>query len=215
MIKYVLATVFAVMAADVASAGLLGFRQIMGGSPDGVAGQFSVDVRSVSPTTVEFKFFNNGDIDATVSKIAFLGTDFFNDFRVADVSDGVAFRADYWMPNLQQFREPQARGFGNLGAYSAVADWPSRVNGINNSAAAGVESLALHLDLQDDTSYSDVLAALTDGSLRVYLRGRDIGTDSVSGTFVNTGLVPVPAPAAVVLGVIGIALVGGIRRWLA
>jgi hypothetical protein len=89
--------------------------------------------------------------------------------------------------------------------FSADSDEPVQPYGVNPD-----EWLGIVFDLDPGTGLDSVIADLLSGELRVGIHVQGFA-DGGSESFINNP-VPIPAPAAMLLGALGLGLLGGLKR---
>lgn len=120
-----------------------------------------------------------------------------------DSSDGVSFTPPATPGDL-----PGGDGFFNTTQqWSFDADPPVEHNAIDSD----VEWLAITFNLLSGQTFADTIQALNDGSLNVGLHVQAIGSDDWSDSH-TTSAPPVPVPGAIALGVVGLGMIGVLRR---
>lgn len=220
-----LAAVAAVMSglsvgADSSRAETVNFTNITNNSDVDVAGQFSVEVASAfvkGAAGASFTFFNAvGATYSSITAVYFDDSIPLLDDAIVDgpnTSAGVTFSVGATPPVLPG---------GNGSPYffdvtdSADSDSPHPVtNGVDHAS----EYLTIVFALLSGFDFDDLLAALTNGDLRIGLHvqaiaGTTRGSDSDS--FLNTPPInPIPLPAGLVLFLSGLAGVGFLGRYKA
>jgi hypothetical protein len=201
-----------------ARADLYGFGAITNNS--GVsgtyAGQLAVDVTAVGSSQVSFTFYNDGPYLSpydVVSPIAGAITEIYFD-------DG-ALLGSPTITNMSGVNFVNGADPGNLPsghaldldfiatvAFSAESDPEKPVNGVNPN-----EYVSLLFGLEQGKTFADVLSAIdlgfnqpeVEGALRIGIHVRGILPEGVnqSDSFIMT-----PAPAAVILGMLGLGAAG-------
>lgn len=187
-----------------------GFGNITANNPISAAtgeAQLSVQVSDVAGHADQtlFTFINTGPEACSITRV------YFDDGALLGIaeltsSDGVLFSQDASPPDLPG---GEAMGFQVTQGFLAGSDPAVEPNGVGPG-----EWLGVLFNLKDGMTFSDVTSALTlgttqggvDGSLRIgmHVQGFEGGW---SESFVN-----VPAPAAVLSGIIGLGLVGVLQR---
>ena len=169
--------------------------------------QLSVEVSAVAgrPDQTLFKFINEGPEPCSITRVYFADGALLGIAELTS-SDGVQYSLDANPPNLPG---GQAIGFQVTQGFLASSDPAVEPNGVGPD-----EWLGVLFDLKDGMTFNDVTSALAlgtsqggvDGSLRIgiHVQGFEGGW---SESFVN-----VPAPAAVLSGMIGLGLVGILQR---
>jgi hypothetical protein len=169
------------------------------------AAQLQVAASAVpgSPDRVRFTFTNSGPAASSITGV------YFDDGTLLGIAAifngaGVAFSQGASPPNLPgaNLASPP---FRTTAGFLADSDPPVQPNGVNPG-----ESLAILFALISGQTYTDTLAALQGGALRigVHVQGFQGGG---SESFVNAPA-PVPLPAAAWLLLAGGALVAGTAR---
>lgn len=163
---------------------------------------------------VSFAFDNAATVSSSVARIFFDSNDALgallrlaSPFPSLSYSSGVQFSRDANPGTL-----PGGNSLGFDTDYSVSARNPKPSWGLNDAN----DLLTIKFTLAPSASHGDVLAALDSGALRVGMHVIAIGQASKSDGFLNnpnTNAPPtlVPAPAAGLLGVIGLGLLG-LRR---
>ena len=202
-----------------ARADLFGFDNITNNSPINAAigeAQMFVEVTDAGAHQVLFTFTNTGPAASSITDIyfsddAFLGTALVDNFDT-DVSFPQLIEPDglpgsYFVTPSFHISRYSTASLSPAG-FSADSAPPVQLIGVNPG-----ESVGITFYLKDGGEFADVISELLQAELRIGIRiqGFDSGD---SESFVNNVPVPVPAPDAVLLGIIGLVLVGGVkRRW--
>jgi hypothetical protein len=161
--------------------------------------QLFLDVTDAGAGNVLFLFSNIGPIASFIAQI------YFNDdlplysttaFTITN-GTGVSFVQD-----LDPDALPGGNGFGfgphDTLEFEADADNPAPKNGVNPG-----ETLSITLSLLAGLDFDDVLAALTNGLLRVGLHVQGIGETGGSESVINTPPVPLPPALPLLLAALG------------
>jgi len=183
---------------------------------DGAIGEaqmfVDVDDFGTSPGTgrnrVIFTFRNTGPQASSITDVYFDDGALFKMVTIDNSDSGVSF---------SQFAKPAELPGGNCltppfdtsAGFSADSDAPVQHNGVNPG-----ESLGIVFDLKNGMAYDDVLNALAnptdvDDGLRIGIKVQGFASGG-SEAFVNNGIIP--APGAILLTSVGVALVGWLRR---
>jgi hypothetical protein len=190
-----------------------GFLGLTGVCPDLSVGrgQFFLDIlNGPQPGQVLFQFRNIGPAPSAITGIFFedrgaegmVGAQVLARLAVSAASAGVLFAppgrtldlpGGYLLAPAFQASQP----------FTLVASSPA--NGIDPG-----QSLGITADLQPNKAARDVLNAVQSGQVRIGLQAEGF-TDGAPASLINTNIC-VPAPAAVLLGAIGVALLGCLRR---
>lgn len=188
-------------------ADMYGFTNITNNNVnDAAAGeaQLSFNVSDLGGGLIQFEFLNVGQLLMSITDIYF--DDNQNDTFSAIASivngPGVAFSVGASPPDLPGGNNVNFETSPGLAADSDPAAQP---NGVNPG-----EFVRLRLSLQQGLAFADVISRLNSAALRVgiHVQGFDGGG---SEAFVNNpNTPPVPAPAAVLLGALGLIVA---RRW--
>lgn len=183
------------------------YRLTDGGNGVNLGSQLFMTVSDPGNNQVAFTFTNHIGIASSITDV------YFDDGTLLGISSlsmspGVAFNTPATPGNLPggNLANPP---FVTTEDFSADSDSPVKPEGVN---AVG-EWLTITFDLISGKTFTETISALTDGSLRVGLHVQAIGTVGGSDSYINNSF-PIPAPAAVLLGVIGIGLVGWLSRRL-
>ena len=190
-----------------AAAATLGFGCITNNSATdcGIGeSQLQVDVTDEAPGQVRFTFRQTGPDQAVISEI------YFDGGALASISSivngtGVSFAQGANPPDLPGGNNATPPFTVTPGLLAQAAN-PAPTNGVG----AG-EQVAIILNLQSGTTFSDVLTDLGNGSLRTGIHVISFASGS-SESFVNT---PLPEPANALLQLLvlaGVAGLAGVRR---
>jgi len=195
-----------------ARADLFGFSRITNNADHNVASQFLVEITDAGAGFADFRFTNAALISSSITDV------YFDDgtlLGIASISSsrGVAFSQPATpgdLPGGNTLDPPFETSQRFAQRLSADSDPPVFPNGVNTSS----EWLNIRFALFQGATFSDVIAAMLDGSLRIGLHVQGIGPEGESDSFVNDGHGKIPAPGALVLGALGLTLVGRVRRTL-
>lgn len=198
-------SVFTLAVAAPAKAATLSFFCITNNSAGNCAigeSQLSVNVSTYGTNQARFDFLNVGADASSITDV------YFDDGALLGIATivngpGVSFSQGASPPNLPGGNNVTPP-FQVTEGFLADSDPSVTVNGVNPG-----ETLGIIFDLQTGKTFSDVLADLADGSLRIGMRAQAFAGGG-GESFVNY---PVPIPAAVWLfgsGLLG--LVGSARR---
>lgn len=189
----------------------VGFDRITSNASENVEDQFRLRIESVAgdSSVVDFTFTNDVGIESSISEIyidngpagEILSSGSIFDQSGSSFSWGSASPPD--LPGGNALSDPFDVTPGLLGDAQGNPN-----NGIN---AAG-EFLTVRLTFQSGKSFSDIMTALLDGSLRIGMHVRAIGVDGESDSFVNEPPVVVPLPTAFAGGLAGLGILGTRRR---
>lgn len=172
--------------------------------------QLFVEVSDAGNGQVLFTFMNIGTKASSICDVYFDDGALLGIAGLIDVDEGggdigvdfsqLATSAE--LPGGNEISPP----FVTTAGFSADSDPAIEHNGVNPG-----ESLGVLFDLVAGKTYSDVLAFLESGDLRIgiHVQGFDDDADG-SESFVNNGIIP--APGAVLLGGIGVCVVGWLKR---
>ena len=172
--------------------------------------QLFVEVTAVG-SQVLFTFTNTGPSASSICDVYFDDGVLLSIAGLIDADDPFPGSGDSGVDFTQLASPPDLSGGNNASppfvttiGFSADSDSPVQPLGVNPG-----ESLGILFTLQGGKVYSEVLDDLEDGTLRIgiHVQGFDSGG---SESFVNNGVTP--APSAILLGGIGVALVGWLRR---
>ncbi len=189
---------------------MLSFKNITGNSATNAAigeTQLSVTVSNPGAGQVDFRFDNIGLGQSSITQV------YFHDGSLLGIANvingpGVSFTQGANPPDLPGGNSVTP-AFQTTAGFLAESTNPPPMRGVNNTAT-GTEWLTIRFNLQGSQNYNDVLAELTDGRLRIGMHVIHFANGG-SESFVNNPL-PVPAPAAVVLGMMGLGAIPGLRR---
>lgn len=166
--------------------------------------QMLVNVSNASGNNVLFTFTNTGSDASSMTDIYFDEADLFTAITTIDNSDlGVSFSLNAAPPDLPG-GNTLAVPFITSAGLSMDSDPPVQPNGVNPG-----ESLGVIATLQSGKTFDTVLGDLLTGDFRIGIRVQGFANGG-SESFVNNKVVP--APGAVSLVGIGVAIVGWIRR---
>lgn len=152
---------------------------------------------------VEFTFTNTGPHASSITDV------YFDDGTLL----GIASITD--MPGLVEFSQLAAPAdlpggndaappFATTAGFSADSDPPTQPLGVNPG-----EFLGITFDLQAGGIFNDIVSELASGTLRIGIHVQGYASGG-SESFVNGEVIP--APGALVLGVIGVSCTNALRR---
>ena len=176
------------------------------GQAAAVATQFSVEVeQGADDTQASFTFLNNVGIAASITDVYFDDGSLLGIASISS-SSGVSFSEGASPPDL-----PGGEPYSFDTSFSADSDPPVAPNGVNSST----EWLTIVFNLVAGMTFTDTIAALISGELRLGMHVQAIGTSGDSDGFINNPLDPVPLPAGLLLFLSGLAGIGSLGRFKA
>lgn len=189
------AGVLLVMAASPpkAAAYTLGFFNITGNNAmAALAGesQLSVDITAVGSNQVQFQFFNIGTAASSITDIYFDDNSLLGGFVSLTNGSGV---------NFEQGANPANLPGGNTASPPFLATLGFTFDSNNPIVQKGVnpgETLSIILSLQSGMAFSNVLADLANGNLRVGMHVQGFAGGYSEG-FINNPYNPPPPPSVV------------------
>ncbi len=188
----------------------LGFFQITNNPAQDISSALQVVVtQEIDPNHpnvnyVGFKFTN--DSSSNIDGIYFAdGTLLGIANLLVSNPDTVAFNQDGTNP--QFLPGGNNYGFNNTQTFltNELANNPSPKWGVTSG-----EWVKVVFALINGKNFSDTVNALNSGTLKIGLHVQNIPPTGNSNSFINTP--PVPAPAAIILGMIGISCIGWVKR---
>lgn len=188
------------LSATPSAAATLGFGCISNNSPANCTiaeAQLAVDVTDAGGGQVLFTFTNLGPAASSITDV------YFDDGSLL----AIALVNNVPGVDFSQLASPSNLPAGNMASppfettagFSADSNPPTQPNGVNPG-----ETLSIHFTLQGIQTYSDVLAELSDGRLRIGIHVQGFA-DGGSESLVN-----VPEPASIAL--LGLAALAFVRR---
>jgi hypothetical protein len=194
-----------------AQAATINFFNISNNGNQNVGGQLGAEITQGVGNQVLFKFLNAVGIASSIADIYFADNLalFAPPPVILQQTAGVSFGVGASPASLPG-QNNAVPAFVSTTSLSLDSNAPVLANGINSAS----EFLLLGLNLVGGKTFSDVLAALSNGALRLGLHVQGIGTTGGSDSYVNNPPSAVPLPAGVWL--FGTALVGmgalGVKR---
>jgi hypothetical protein len=174
------------------------------GDADDLINQLSVEVtEGADDTQASFTFLNNVGIASSITDV------YFDDGSLLGIatiigSAGVSFAEGASPPDLSG-----GNPFSFDSTFSADSTPPTAPNGVDSSS----EFLTIVFNLIDGLTFTDTIAALLSGDLRIGLHVQAIGLSGDSDAFINNPPPPIPLPAGLVLFLSGLAGVGFLGRY--
>lgn len=166
--------------------------------------QMLVNISDAGGNNVLLTFTNTGPYASSLTDIYFDDADLFSAITAINDSDpGVSFSLNAAPPDLPGGNN-LATPFITSAGLSMDSDPPVQPNGVNPG-----ESLGVIASLQNGKTFNTVVGDLSTGDFRIGIRVQGFANGG-SESFVNSKVIP--APGAVSLLGIGVALVGWIRR---
>jgi hypothetical protein len=165
--------------------------------------QLFVTVSDPGSSQALFTFTNTGPSACSITDIYFDDGALLGIASIDDSCPGVLF-SQFAIPQDLPGRNNVSPPFETTAGFSADSDSPVQPNGVNPN-----EWLGITFNLQPVKAFDDVISDLASGELRIGIKVQGFANGG-SESFVNNGIIP--APGAIMLGSIGAALVGWLRR---
>lgn len=164
--------------------------------------QLSVVVHDEGTLLVKFCFNNAGPAASSIADVYWDdNAGLLTSIQSFSTTGTVAFSEGASPPNL-----PGGNGISPAFSadFSADSDPPAQPNGVNPG-----EELCVLFNTQD--SFENIIAAMNSGQLRVGIHVQGYASEG-SESFVTDGVTIIPEPASMVLAMIGMSLVGGLKK---
>lgn len=204
--------VAALASASLADAVDVGFSRITSNANENVEGQFNLRIETVVGDTsvVDFTFTNNVGIASSISEIYI-----DNGSPTGEVLDsGSIFAQSGTNFVWNSATPPDLPGGNSLGDPFDVT--PGLLGDAQGNPSNGIDAfgefLTVRISFQAGKAFADILDGLLDGSLRVGLHVRAIGSEEESDSFVNDPPLIVPMPTTAALASLGLLGMGVRRR---
>jgi hypothetical protein len=201
----VITALLCIVNTSVVKADMFGFYNITNnGNPD-LSSQLSVNVTAGSSGQVLFTFYNNIGIQSSICDIYFDdNSGVLSDVTSINNSSGVSFSENANPHNL-----PGGEPYDFYANFSADSDHPVEHNGVDSAS----ENVGLLFSLKNNKNFSDVIAAINAGNLRIGLHIQAIQSSNCcngggSDSYINKPGNVVPVPGALMLGMLGMMVAG-------
>jgi hypothetical protein len=169
--------------------------------------QIFADLSAVGSTQVLFEFHNNGPGTSVVANIYFRDGGYIAFDSLRDRDNGYNQNVDFELGSSPS--NPPQGGGGWNSFFATDADNPKPTWGINNGNPTG-DVLGIVFNLVNGQNLAGVETALQNRDLEIAMHVIAFESGG-SEWLINNGTV-IPAPGAILLGSIGVALVGWLRR---
>ena len=152
---------------------------------------------------VEFTFTNTGPQASSITDVYFDDGTLLGIASITDMPGLVEFSQLAAPPDLPGGNDA-APPFATTAGFSADSDPPTQPLGVNPG-----EFLGITFDLQPGGIFDDIVSELASGTLRIGIHVQGYASGG-SESFVNGEVIP--APGALLLGVVGVSCIGALRR---